>query len=76
MPAVAIYRKKGNNVNAFPRPITRELYACVCYGCDSYFWVERGAFHVSQIRCPMCNSSKSDSEVLGMAKAEITMNTI
>lgn len=69
---MATYKKKGPNVTAMPVPVEQVVYACVCYGCDQYFWVARGPL-VRQIRCPVCNATKSDAECLGVAKAQITM---
>lgn len=73
---MATYRKKGNNISAHPAPITRELYACICYGCDQYFYVERGVFAVHLIRCPLCKAPKSEAEVLGIGTATITMKQV
>lgn len=70
---MAFHRKKGKNVNTLPQPIQRELFACICWGCDQYFYVERAPILIDDLRCPLCKAPKSQAEVLGICDAVITM---
>jgi hypothetical protein len=70
---LATYKKKEPNIINLPAPTEFEVYTCVCWGCDQYFWVDRRTFNISEIRCPLCNATKSQAECLGQAKAVITM---